>query len=97
MLPVIFGAAARAEMLEAEDWYAARATDLGDRFVAEVEALVQRIAVSPRQFPPAFKDIRRARLRHFPYALFFRITDDAIYVVACFHGNRDPRRWQDRT
>jgi len=32
----------------------------------------------------------------FPYALFFRILEDDIRVIACFHGNRDPRGWQAR-
>ena len=42
-------------------------------------------------------DIRRALLRRFPYALFFRIVDDAVFVMACFHSSRDPRIWQHRT
>jgi toxin ParE1/3/4 len=62
----------------------------------EVDALVLRIAANPQQFPPVLRDVRRARLRHFPYGLFFRVDDGTIYVVACFHGSRDPRQWQDR-
>ena len=96
MLQVIFGPAARAEMLEARDWYEAHATDLGRRFVAEADLVVQRIAARPVQFPLVFKDVRRARLRRFPYTLFFRVDDAAAYVIACFHGSRDPRRWQYR-
>jgi hypothetical protein len=40
--------------------------------------------------------LRRARLKKFPYSLFFLIEDDTITVVACFHSSRDPRQWQSR-
>jgi len=36
------------------------------------------------------------RLRRFPYGLFFRPSQDAIYVIACFHSGRDPAMWQSR-
>ena len=40
--------------------------------------------------------IRRARLRRFPHGLFFRVLDDALYVIACFHASRDPLIWRGR-
>ena len=51
MPPVIFGPAARVEMIEASDWYEAHGTDLGRRFVAETDVVIQRIATQPMQFP----------------------------------------------
>jgi hypothetical protein len=43
------------------------------------------------------KNVRRALLRRFPYALMFVIVgDDTLTVIACFHGSRDPARWQKR-
>jgi len=40
---VVFSPAARAELLEARDWYAARDVELADRFIAETETIVERI------------------------------------------------------
>ena len=97
MRSVDFGLAARAEMLEAVDWYNAHAPGIGEQFVAEIEAVVARLAENPRQFPAVFKDIRRARLHRFPYGLFFRIEDTGIHVLTCFHSNRNPHRWQQRS
>jgi plasmid stabilization system protein ParE len=71
-LSVVFGPAARAELIEAHDWYSARDVELAARFTAEVEAVVERIAAAPQNFPVVHRDIRRARCRRFPYALFFR-------------------------
>jgi plasmid stabilization system protein ParE len=42
------------------------------------------------------KKVRRARATKFPYALFFLVEADALLVIACFHGSRDPRQWQKR-
>ena len=96
MWPVIFISAARAELIDAQDWYEAEAGGLGRRFRAEIDRTVRRLAATPRQFPVLFKHVRRARVEKFPYALFFLIADDALLVIACFHGSRDPRQWQTR-
>lgn len=96
MPQVTFGPAARAEVVEAADWYKAHAPAAAARFVGEVEIVVARIAENPLQFPVVFKGLRRARLRRFPYGLFFRVEEAGVHVLACFHSNREPRRWQKR-
>ena len=63
MWPVLFTAAARAELIEAQDWYEAQASGLGHRFRAEIDSVVQRTADNPRQFPVVFKALRRARAK----------------------------------
>jgi plasmid stabilization system protein ParE len=94
--PVIFTQAARAELIDAQDWYENEAPGLGRRFRAAVDAVIQRMSANPRQFPVVYKSIRRALLRRFPYALMFVIDDATLTVIACFHGSRDPVRWQER-
>jgi len=37
------------------------------------------------------KQVRRALLRRFPYGIFYLVEGDAIPVLACFHGKRDPK------
>ena len=82
-------------MAEAQTWYEAQAPGLGRQFQDELAA-VQRLASTPDLCPVVFRDVRRARLRRFPYDLFFRIRPTAVVVIACFHARRDPRRWQGR-
>ena len=96
MRQVFFGPSARAEMFEALAWYRSQYDGLGERFIAEVDATVARIAANSQQFPTVHEDIRRARLRRLPYAIFSRIEGEAIHVIACFHSSRDPRQWQGR-
>jgi plasmid stabilization system protein ParE len=93
---LVFTQAARAELIEAQDWYESEAQGLGRRFRSEVDAAVRRIAENPLQFPVIFKTLRRARLRKFPYGLFFAISGGAVTVVACFHSSRDPKGWRVR-
>ncbi len=95
--PVIFTPIARQELIDAQDWYEHESSGLGLHFRAAVEAVVERIAANPDQFPIIYKNIRRALLRRFPYALMFITeTDNSLTVIACFHGSRDPMRWQQR-
>jgi toxin ParE1/3/4 len=94
---VIFTPAARAELIEARDWYEHESPGLGRGFIAAVDVVVERTRANPRQFPVVHKTVRRALLRHFPYALMFVLEeDDSLTVIACFHSSRDPMRWQQR-
>jgi plasmid stabilization system protein ParE len=94
---VIFTLRARAELIDAQDWYQNDAQGLGRRFRASVDAVIERISANPRQFPVVYKNIRRVLLRRFPYALMFVIgADQTVAVIACFHGGRDPAHWQKR-
>ena len=97
MYSVIFTPAARAELIVAQDWYEGEAAGLGRRFRQAIDALIGRMSDNPRQFPVIFKQVRRALVRRFPYALFFVVEDNALIVIACFHASRDPSHWQKRT
>ncbi len=94
--PLIFLPAARAELIVAQDWYERESPGLGARFRGEVDLQIGRIVANPLRFPVQLSDVRRARLRHFPYGLFFRVLPDALYVIACFHSRRDPTVWRRR-
>ncbi len=96
MRSVLFTPAAQAEVIEAQDWYEREAQGLGGSFRAEVDRVVQRLAANPLQFPTMLADVRRARLRRFPYGLFFRVVEDGVFVIACLHASRDPRVWRRR-
>jgi toxin ParE1/3/4 len=96
-LPLIVLPAARLELIAAQDWYEHAAPGLGPVFRAEVDRQLAHVVAHPRQFPAVLDDVRRARLRRFPYGLFFRERTDAIHLLACFHASRDPMIWVART
>ena len=97
MYPVIFTLRARAELIDAQDWYENEAPGLGRHFRGSIDAVIERMSANPRQFPVIYKSIHRALLRRFPYALMFVFeADETLTVIACFHGSRDPAHWQKR-
>ncbi|MBP7338151.1 MAG: type II toxin-antitoxin system RelE/ParE family toxin [Niveispirillum sp.] len=77
----------------ARRWYDQQMDGLGVRFLAEIDHLIRRLAENLRAFPLSHNGLRRALLRRFPYALFFRVEPEAIYILACAHNHRDPATW----
>jgi toxin ParE1/3/4 len=95
-LSVVWLPEADRELKEARSWYNNVREDLGVRFALAVEATVESISNNPLQFPVVHRNMRRAGVRRFPYGIFFEVREPVILVLACFHGRRDPRRWQQR-
>lgn len=95
-LPVVWTPEANEDLLDARAWYVNIRPELGERFALAVETTVEAIADNPLQFPVVYRNRRRAGVRRFPYGMFFEVQDYRIVVIACFHGRRNPRRWQLR-
>jgi toxin ParE1/3/4 len=95
-LRLVLTAAARKDIAEAQDWYRREGPALTASFREEMERQLARILRRPTQFPFARADVRRAKLRRFPYSLLFRVMPEAIYVIACFHSSRAPNVWLRR-
>jgi plasmid stabilization system protein ParE len=85
-----------ADIIEAEAWYRERSRVASVRFSEGVKRTFRLILDNPLQYQLVFRRYRRATIRQFPYALIYSVTDTEIVVVACMHGRRHPRRWQDR-
>lgn len=94
-MPVRFRPEAEAEVLETRHWYEGRRAGLGEEFAAELADVLDRIAARPLQFRRVHGELRRAVLTRFPYAVYFRVHDSEIIVLAV-HGRQDPARWQSR-
>ena len=68
---------ARAELRSAALWYDERRPGLGDEFIAEVSAALDRIGDAPETYPawpgtPALDPlIRKATVQRFPYLIAF--------------------------
>lgn len=88
--------AATADLEEAADWYDARRLGLGGEFLRAVRAVFAGMAREPQQYAVARDELRRARVRRFPYVIYFVVEPDAVVVLAVLHGRRDPRVWQSR-
>jgi plasmid stabilization system protein ParE len=90
---LVFRPEAEAELLGARAWYEGERVGLGAIFAAAVETTVTAILQNPLAYPRVKGDTRRALVRRFPYAVYFRPIGDEIVVLALMHGRRLPRRW----
>lgn len=92
---------ARGEGIEASKWYEDQRSGLGDQFLDELQAAIERISESPSSFAMLEQysgrhDVRRCRLKRFPYGVIFFIRGDDVVVVAVCHARRRPLYWADR-
>jgi hypothetical protein len=83
-------------------WYDEQRPGLGGDFVAEVTAILERIAANPHSFPlwpgvsATAEPIRRGVLQRFPYVVGFETHVNHILVLAIAHGRRQPLYWLGR-
>ena len=92
----VFRTAAAADVEEAHNWYEGQRRGLGEEFLAAVQAALEQVESNPQLYAVLYRDTRRVLLRRFPYGLYYRVLDDRVIVVACFHAKRDPRVWRAR-
>jgi plasmid stabilization system protein ParE len=94
---LVFRPEVREELNEAYSWYESQKPGLGEEFLDCVDETVNRISQMPESYAVAYRDIRRAIVKRFPYAVYYRIVSSLVIVTAIFHGRRDPKSWQTRT
>ncbi len=86
---------ARHELDEAITYYNRQQPELGDAFLFEVLAAIDRIRAFPEAWPQLSRRTRRCRTKRFPYGVAYQPSEDSILIVAISHLHRDPSRWQD--
>jgi plasmid stabilization system protein ParE len=72
-------------------WYETERPGLGAEFRDELWRLLELLLITPELGHIAHRDLRRALTRRFPYAVYYRITEQVIEIRACLHQRRDPR------
>jgi len=94
-LDILSGAVS--DMLDAAAWYEGIRSGFGDDFIRCAEETYERIRDFPEAFMPAGGDFRKARVRRFPYVVYFRVVARSIKIYAILHTSRHPRVWQARS
>jgi len=93
---LVFRPEAESELLDARAWYHDQQPGLGQAFATEVDRVLMAIVEHPLAYPRVHGETRRALVRRFPYAIYFRAMSDEVVVPAVVHGRRLPRRWRSR-
>ena len=87
---------AQRELDEAVSYYNGQVAGLGDAFLLEAIAAIERIRQFPDAWHPLGENVRRCRLRRFPYGLIYHADESGVLVVAVAHSHRRPDYWRDR-
>lgn len=92
-LDLIIHEQARVDVDEQAAWLDDHAADAGDRFLAEVQHVFDRLVSFPAFGQPcptkAYPDLRRAVLPTFPLSIFYRPSATAVEVLRVLHHARD--------
>lgn len=88
---------------EAEDdlasafrWYESKSWGLGTEFLRAVDVCFANMRRAPESYQELEPRVRRARLRRFPYSVYYVYDDRGIAVLACLHWRRNPKEWMQR-
>jgi len=93
---VRFHPQAEQEAQRAFRWYNERSPTAAHAFLADLDHAVLRVAEAPERWPHYQGTARRYIFQQFPFSLIYRITDDAIDVIAIAHHRRRPGYWSNR-
>ena len=77
----------------AVSWYESQGERLREQFLQELERILGVLRENPRLFPVVYNRTRRARLRRFPYKVYYRMAPGVVTVVSVVHDKQRPRRW----
>ncbi|MFZ2965185.1 MAG: type II toxin-antitoxin system RelE/ParE family toxin [Rhodoglobus sp.] len=79
------------DLAETREHYRAIGGDLEQRFFDQLDLVVDRLITFPNGAPPVdgFPGVRRARMRQFPYGVFYRLDGDDILILRVLHTRRD--------
>ncbi len=88
---MVLGEHAVDDLRRARDHYSAIDSALSDEFAHTFDAVVERIQMFPHGAPPVdgLPGLRRARMRRFPYGVFYRDADETVMVVRVLHNARE--------
>ncbi|MFM8296530.1 MAG: type II toxin-antitoxin system RelE/ParE family toxin [Microcystaceae cyanobacterium] len=94
---LVFRPEVRDDLSNTYDWYENQRLGLGDEFIDCLDDLLNRVCIRPESYGIVYRDVRRAIIQRFPYAVYYRVISSRFIVTAIFHCHRDPKLWRSRT
>jgi plasmid stabilization system protein ParE len=80
---------AEEDVLSSRDWYRRQREGLDLEFQQALDEVMASVAEDPQRFLVVFRGgLRRALLHRFPYAVFFRITGEKVFLLGVLRQQR---------
>ncbi len=87
---------ARAEVDESAAFYEDKQPGLAQHFLDDLEDALHRIQRHPLLYRRVEGDLRKCRVRHFPYGVIYRVRSGFIEIIAVMNLRRSPAYWKER-
>lgn len=96
MKPYQFLTPALLEVEAASQFYETNQPGLGLEFLDEVDHTIQRILANPQAWQVLEPDIRRCRLKRFPYGIIYtQVENGSVLIISVMHLHRRPNAWRE--
>jgi hypothetical protein len=83
------GAGGAERSAPAAAWYRVQRPGLDADFLAAVSRTLSGLQDAPLRHAMTWLELRRALVRKFPFAVYFRVWQGSVHVVAVLHLHRD--------
>ncbi len=95
---LLFRPLAEVQIVEAFNSYALRSKPKAQEWMEAVDGAFTSIEHFPLSYAVLFDEVRRVKVKDFPYLLLFFVEDlgatrEAV-IVACVHERSDPQIWR---
>lgn len=87
---------AEQDIIEIVKWYDLKSVELSNRFISQLDEAINKISVLPYAFSYLYDDVRKIKLRKFPYLIFYKINDLIVHVYGVIHTKRNPLTYKKR-
>lgn len=87
---IVFLRKAQSDVRVAVRWLEEQQLGLGERFSIAVRGQAKSLTELPSRHPIIKVDVRQVRVRGFSYALYYRIRNENVVVIAVLHVRRAP-------
>jgi len=80
---------AQADIDNTINWYDNQDFGAGSAFLTELKSVLGRIADKPARYPFHKPGLRRAKVKRFPYTVFYSQRDETVFIHAVMRHRRD--------
>jgi toxin ParE1/3/4 len=93
---LVFHSEARAELMEAAQYYEEQMQGVGLHFLISVDQALEALQKDPLRNPADAKDRRKWRVQRFPYHFIYKVVQEQVFILAVAHSSRKPGYWARR-
>lgn len=92
-LPLVYRLRVKHDLDAAIDWYEEQRAGLGGEFQTSVQSTFEAIKRHPELFASVYREVRRAIVSRFPFAVFYLVEPNRVVVLRLLHTARNSQIW----